>query len=106
MLHDLWVASELAGGVALVLGVDAPLASLVSGVHNPTAYDYPLASAFGPLGQRDVASRLADGRVQFVIEVDPMPTAMAPQEVDDAVAAHTDLVWQGRAVRLHRARQR
>ncbi len=103
IVRDLWVASELAGGVALVLGVDAPYASLVSGIHNPTPYDYPLASAFGVHGQADVAQRIADGRVAYVVQVEPMPVAMAPTEVDDAVATHTEVVWQSATVRLRRS---
>ena len=103
-VRALWVASELAGGAAMVLGDDAPLVYLVSGIHDPTPYDYPLASVFGPHGQADVAGRIRSGQITHVVEVDAMPTSMAPVEIDAAVRECTEVVWQEGPVRLRRVR--
>jgi hypothetical protein len=104
-VERLAIASRIAGGRALVLGRSAPIAYLVSGIHDPTPFDYPLASTFGPHGQQQVVEALADGRIHHVVEVLPLPEEMAPTLIDAWVQANTDVVWQMGLIRLRRPRR-
>lgn len=101
-IEDLAVASRLAGGVALLLGSPAPLAYLVAGIHNPTAYDYPYASTFGPTGQDEVVARLAAGDIRWVIRVYPLPGPMAPATIDRWVDRHGVDHWASPRLQLLR----
>jgi 4-amino-4-deoxy-L-arabinose transferase-like glycosyltransferase len=60
------IARESAGGTTFILAPDAGFYYLVSGVENPTPYDYPLATAFGRTGQADVAAMIENGELDVV----------------------------------------
>jgi hypothetical protein len=60
---------------------------LVGELHNPTPYDYPAASTFGPHGQHDVAELLRHGAIAWVLCTDPIEGPLRPSVLVDAVAA-------------------
>ena len=49
-----------------LLHPNAPTLYLAAGVPNPTPYDYPLNSAFGPHGQEEMIHRLRTGEISLV----------------------------------------
>ena len=56
-----------AGEPLFLLMPDAGLYYLVSGLTNPTPFDYPLATAFGRTGEADLATAIEAGRVTRVV---------------------------------------
>ena len=71
------------GEPLFLLMPNAGIYYLVSGVKNPTPFDYPLVTAFGRTGERDTIARIERGELSGVCfrEV----TAMAPAAIQDAV---------------------
>ena len=55
-----------AGEHPFILSTRAGFLYLASGVANPTPYDYPLVTAFGRNGERNVVDALSDGRIASV----------------------------------------
>jgi hypothetical protein len=53
-------------GPLFLLTPDAGFRYLTSGLRNPTAYDYPIVTTFGPNGQARVQGLLASGRIRSV----------------------------------------
>jgi hypothetical protein len=60
------MVNETSNGRSFLLGCDAPLVWLITDLTNPTPYDYPLASTFGPYGEREVAAVLSAGTLPLV----------------------------------------
>ncbi len=60
------VRTGAAGRATLLLHPAAPVLYLISGVRNPTPYDYPLVTPFGPQGQQQVLSAIAAGTLRQV----------------------------------------
>jgi hypothetical protein len=63
-------AASLASGTrqsrVLILDPQAATLYLASGLENPTLYDYPLRSAFGPKGQQEVIDQIRSGLIPAV----------------------------------------
>jgi hypothetical protein len=57
--------STATGGVVFLLRPDAATWYLACDLRNPTPYDYPLASTFGPSGQEEVVGDLRAGRITW-----------------------------------------
>ncbi|MCX6602441.1 MAG: hypothetical protein NTV52_02475 [Acidobacteria bacterium] len=74
-----------------VLHPGATIIYLASGVPNPTLYDYPLNSAFGPDGQQQLIRQIRDGAVPTVCLPDeqwtthPLWRVFAPRQLIDYV---------------------
>jgi 4-amino-4-deoxy-L-arabinose transferase-like glycosyltransferase len=60
------LARAAAGKPLLLLVPDAGFYYLLSGVDNPTPFDYPLATTFGHHGEQDVIDAIASGRIPAV----------------------------------------
>jgi len=85
---------RLTGGTVFLLRPDAAVWYVATGLRNPTPYDYPLASPFGPDGQQVLASNLASGRVRYCCWAPSLAGALAPTYLEEYVAtlpvlAHT-----------------
>jgi hypothetical protein len=65
---------------------NAGLYYLVSGVRNPTPFDYPLVTAFGRTGMADVAARIEQGTLPQVC-MRPVTGLMAPEPLQRTVRA-------------------
>lgn len=77
---------EATGGVVFLLRPDAALWYLACGLTNPTPYDYPLASTFGPTGQQEVAQQLRDGRIGWCCAQPAEHGALTPTHLEEFVA--------------------
>ncbi len=73
-------------GTVFLLRPDAAVWYLATGLRNPTPYDYPLASPFGPDGQRTLALNLGSGRVRFCCWKPAEAGALTPAELEAYVA--------------------
>jgi hypothetical protein len=75
----LTVATE---GSVLILRPDAAIWYLGSGLRNPTKYDFPYASTFGPKGQQRVIEAIRAGEVPWVC-IDPISfiSAARPEQL-------------------------
>jgi len=85
---------SLTGGTVFLLRPDAAVCYLATGLRNPTPYDYPLASPFGPGGQQQLAANLRSGRIAYCCWVPADAGALTPTVLEEAVAglrvvAHT-----------------
>jgi hypothetical protein len=76
---------EATGGVVFLLRPDAALWYLACGLTNPTPYDYPLASTFGPTGQQEVAQQLRDGRIGWCCVQPARHGALTPTHLEEFV---------------------
>jgi hypothetical protein len=84
-----------AGRRPFVCAHQAGFWQLVSGIPNPTPFDYTMNASFGPTGQAAVIAAIVDGRIG-VVWLDPdMPRAMRPTELEDYIRSH--LVRDGSA---------
>ena len=72
---------DLTGSRVLLLRPDAAFWYLASDLRNPTAYDFPYASIFGPDGQRETIDRIERGDIRWVCLAEPMAGRMAPDEL-------------------------
>lgn len=72
---------EVTDGVVFLLRPDAPLWYLASGLTDPTPYDYPYASVFGPSGQAETIGAIERGEVRWVCTPGPMEGRLAPLEL-------------------------
>jgi hypothetical protein len=106
-LTQLHEARRRTGGTALVLGMSAPQAYLASGIRNPTPFDYPLASTFGPTGQAAVVAELDADDEGWVVWIDGLAFArLAPEEINQWVAQATEIVEQTGRIVVRRRRPR
>lgn len=69
---------EATGGDVFVLRPDAGFWYVAGDLENPTPFDYPLASTFGPHGQQDVVDAIAAGRVRWVCFPGPTDGGLRP----------------------------
>ena len=69
------------GGTLFVLHEEAPLIYAWTGLRNPTRYDYPLVTGFGPNGQQEVIALIEAGRVPTICAAPNSPQwmDMAPE---------------------------
>jgi hypothetical protein len=74
-------------GRLFLLLPDASLYYLISGLENPTPFDYPLVTAFGRTGEAEMVDSLAAGRLGQVC-MRPIEGSMAPARLQDAVRLH------------------
>ncbi len=70
------------GDDVLLLSARAGFLYLVSGVGNPTPYDYPLRTAFGRSGEEAVRRAVADGRIRLVCIGFSVQEALRPVELE------------------------
>ena len=79
---------DAAGGAPLFLLVpDAGFYYLISGIRNPTPFDYPLKPAFGSTGMADTIERLAHGDLSRVC-MKPLAGLMAPDALQTYIQTH------------------
>ncbi|MEO6512737.1 MAG: hypothetical protein ABIO16_17190, partial [Nocardioides sp.] len=74
-------------GTVFLLRPDAAVWYLATGLRNPTPYDYPLASPFGPDGQRVLALNLGNGSVRYCCWKPAEAGALTPAELEAYVAS-------------------
>lgn len=79
--------AEVTGPRVFLLRADAALMYLVTDLRNPTPYDYPLASVFGPHGQCEVIAALASGRIRYCCWAPILGGPLTPTELEATVAA-------------------
>jgi hypothetical protein len=96
----------IAGPSVLLLGWRAPLWYLVSGLDNPTAYDYPLASTFGPHGQADVVRKIESGEIRWVASSGAIAGSLAPCDIERYVSEHLSPVLSTPVATLYARAQR
>jgi hypothetical protein len=82
------------GEPTLLLAPDASLYYLVSGLKNPTPFDYPLLTTFGRRGMNEVMMALDEGRIRAVC-LKKLDWVLAPVELERYVAS--TLHWVGSA---------
>jgi hypothetical protein len=85
---------RLTRGRVFLLRPDASVWYLATGLRNPTPYDYPLASTFGPDGQQTLSANLASGRVRFCCWAPSNAGRLTPTHLEEyaaslPVVAHT-----------------
>ncbi len=73
-----------ASGRLFLLVPNAGLYYLISGVRNPTPFDYPLGTAFGRAGEADLVRAVSDGRLRRVC-MTTVTGRMAAERLQDAV---------------------
>ncbi len=78
---------RLTHGTVFLLRPDAAVWYLATGLRNPTPYDYPLASTFGPEGQQVAADNLLSGRVRFCCWVPAQAGALTPRHLEEVAAS-------------------
>jgi hypothetical protein len=88
VLPSLQEIEAVAGRSVLLLGGYAPLWYLVSNLSNPTPYDIPAASVFGPHGQAQVVCQIQSGDIPWVASPEPVPGRLAPVELETFVFEH------------------
>jgi hypothetical protein len=93
-------------GNCFLVGSDAPAIWLITDLHNPTPYDYPLASTFGPHGEADVANALSEGSFPFVAVCGSIDGLNQPRAILAAIDAHFtfDECSEPRSLRIARLR--
>jgi hypothetical protein len=84
--HAAALREEARGGSLFLLVPNAGLYYLVSGVKNPTPFDYPLGTAFGRTGEDELSDAVASGRVRRLC-MTPVEGTMAPERLQRAVLA-------------------
>lgn len=75
------------GGRLFLLMPNAGLYYLVSGVRNPTPFDYPLVTAFALTGEADLAESIARGELREVCMA-PMAGPLPPEPLQRTVLAY------------------
>ncbi len=58
---------------------------VLSGVHNPTPFDYPLVTAFGLEGQATVRQAIIEGEITVVCMEPPTGYYLTARELEDYV---------------------
>lgn len=93
---------ERTGGRVFLLRPDASFWYLAGGLENPTPYDYPYASVFGPHGQEEVIDDIRAGRVEWVCWPGPTDGRLRPVQLEEFVAASMVAVEETAAGVLYR----
>jgi hypothetical protein len=79
---DAVLGPELRNGVVFVAGEWASFYYLAADGRNPTAYDFPLSTAMGLDGERQVIRDIEDGRIRLVAMCDgPARSRLAPRQL-------------------------
>jgi hypothetical protein len=78
-----------AGNEVFVLRRDAPYFYLSGRLENPTPYDYPLATTFGPHGQATIAAAINTGRLRWVCYPGPFGGRLAPTQLEELMGDRT-----------------
>ena len=78
---------------------------LLSGLENPTRYDYPLVSQFGSGGQDEVMAALDAGEISHVCVAASWPERLRPKRLIEFVEANLELVESFDACRLYTVRR-
>jgi hypothetical protein len=99
---DVDVLRDRTGGAVFLLRADASFWYLAGGLTNPTPYDYPFASVFGPRGQQEVIEGIRTGRVAWVCSPGPTTGRLRPTELEEFVAASMEAVEDTPAGVLYR----
>ena len=90
------------GGRVFLLRPDAAFWYLAADLQNPTPYDYPYASVFGPHGQRATVEQLRSGEIEWVAMPGRMGGRLAPQELQQFVLDEMTAVAETPAGTLYR----
>jgi len=105
-LHAQAVALQSVGqdGRLFIVSSGASRYYLMSGLQNPTPFDYPLATAFGLTGEADVVADLQAGHLQTVCWM-PMGThPLRPATLEAYIREHMEAVRDLGACTLYRRR--
>jgi hypothetical protein len=76
---------DATNGTVFVFSPDAAHVYLYGGLQNPTPYDFPIRTAFGGQGERDVAEAVRAGHLSVCVGFSYGPP-LAPTEIDAAIA--------------------
>jgi 4-amino-4-deoxy-L-arabinose transferase-like glycosyltransferase len=60
---------------------DAGFYYLATGLRNPTPYDFPAVTTFGPTGQQKVIAAIAAGRIEHVVDIPHAQPSQVPREL-------------------------
>lgn len=96
---------DMTGGAVFLLRPDAAVWYLVSDIRNPTPFDYPLASAFGPRGQAEVIESIASGSVVWCCLQPANFGALTPHALETYVREAMDCVATTALGALYRRRR-
>jgi hypothetical protein len=75
------LSAAAAGEHPFLLIPEAGIYYLLTGLRNPTPYDYPYVTTFGPRGERDVIASIEQGRLTSVCFAARGPAALRPIEI-------------------------
>ena len=75
------LTAAAAGERPFLLIPEAGMYYLLTGLKNPTPYDYPYVTTFGPRGERDVITSIEQGRITSVCFAARGPVALRPVEM-------------------------
>ena len=98
-VHEL---RAVTGGSVFLLRPDAACWYLAAGLTNPTPYDYPYASVFGPHGQAQTIAAIRRGDIAWVCLPAPMEGRLAPAELQTFVQQSMEPVSETPAGILYR----
>ncbi|MGD2060644.1 MAG: hypothetical protein PVF87_07255 [Acidimicrobiia bacterium] len=90
----------MAGSEVFLFHIHAAAFYLSGGLTNPTPYDYPLVSTFGPTGQAEVIESIENGRIEWVCHR-PMHGPLTAVELQDYLNRLTPLGECGLGWVLH-----
>jgi hypothetical protein len=80
--------ANAANGAMFVVSPRAGFYYLISGLRNPTPYDYPLVTTFGRHGEEETVRAIVDGRIKAAC-VDPSsPQSLRAVRVENAMRQH------------------
>jgi hypothetical protein len=96
-----WLIDQTAGEPTLILSPDASLYYLLSGLKNPTPFDFPLLTAFGTSGVSEVKTALAERRIRRVC-VTKIDWPLAPVELEKYVESRLQLGTKAGSCSLYR----
>jgi hypothetical protein len=99
--HELRAQTD---GRVFLLRPDAAFWYLAGDLRNPTPFDYPYASVFGPRGQTDVVRDIERGAIRWVCLAEPMVGRLAPDELQSFVSSSMDAVTDTAAGTLYASR--
>ena len=97
------LAEAGAGGALFLATPEAGFYYLVSGVENPTPYDFPLATAFGRTGQAVLSERIRAGGIDAVCLGYRRLGDLTPWLLVHAVKTSLEPAERTAACRLYRA---
>jgi hypothetical protein len=94
---------RLTGGTVFLLRRDAALWYLAGDLVNPTPFDWPFASTFGPHGQREVIDRFATGEIEWCCFRPANAGRLSPAELEAWVPVNMVAVAETAAGTLYRS---